>query len=169
MPEVDGMLGYEAFKGKVLRLDFKRNTMEVTSGGGCSGGTLKLITFGKVGPPIVTTTGFSVNGKPIVAQVDTLFAGSMVVYPEAVEKLGLTDLTKTKLREHFPYTDGGVDMMKASAAEDFAGKPFGDQPVYFATPEVHIPDGLFEATVGFKLLVGRVVTFDFAGGCFGIL
>jgi len=169
MPEVDGTLGYEAFKGKVLRLDFKKNTLEVTTGGGCSGGTMKLITFGKTGPLIVTTTGFSVNGKPVVAQVDTLYAGSMVVYPDAVTKLGLTDLAKTKVREHFPYTDGGVDMLKASATEDFAGKPFGDQPVYFATPEVHLPDGLFDATIGFKLLAGRVVTFDFAGSCFGIL
>jgi hypothetical protein len=117
----------------------------------------------------VTTTGFSVNGKPVVAQVDTLYAGSMVVYPDAVAKLGLTDLTKTKVREHFPYTDGGVDMLKASAAEDFAGKPLGDQTVYFATPEVHVPDSLFDATIGFKLLAGHTVTFDFAGSCFGIL
>ena len=169
MPEVDGTLGYEAFKGKVLRLDFKKNTMEVTTGGGCSGGTMKLITFGKSGPLALTTTGFSVNGKPVVAQVDTLFAGSMLVFPDAVEKLGLTDLTKTKAREHFPYTFGGVDMIKASATEDFSGKPLGDQTVYFATPEVHLPDALFDAKIGFKLLAGHTVTFDFAGSCFGIL
>ena len=169
MPEVDGTLGYEAFKGKLLRLDFKKNTLEVTSSGGCSGGTMKLITFGKSGPLTVTTTGFSVNGKPVVAQVDTLFAGSMLVFPDAVEKLGLTDLTKTKAREHFPYTFGGVDMIKASATEDFSGKPLGDQTVYFATPEVHLPDALFDAKIGFKLLAGHTVTFDFAGSCFGIL
>ena len=168
MPEVDGTLGYEAFKGKVLRLDLHKNTIEVSSGGGCSGGTIALKTFGKTGPPIVTTTGFSVNGKPVVAQVDTLFAGSMVVYPDAVEKLGLTVGAKTKEREHFPFTDGGVDMLKSTAPQAFAGKPLGDQPVYFATPGVHIPDGLFEATVGMKLLANRVVTFDFVASCFDL-
>ena len=154
MPEVDGTLGYTVFKGKVLRMDLHKNTIEVSSGGGCGGGTIALKTFGKTGPPIVTTTGFSVNGKPVVAQVDTMFAGSMVVYPDAVEKLGLTEATKTKEREHFPFTDGGVDMLKSSAPQAFAGKPLGDQSVYFATPGIHIPDGLFEATVGMKLLTG---------------
>ena len=168
MPEVDGTLGYTVFKGKVLRMDLHKNTIEVSSGGGCGGGTIALKTFGKTGPPIVTTTGFSVNGKPLVAQVDTMFAGSMVVYPDAVEKLGLTEATKTKEREHFPFTDGGVDMLKSAAPQAFAGKPLGIQPVYFATPGVHIPDGLFEATVGMKLLAGRVVTFDFAGSCFAL-
>ena len=168
MPEVDGTLGYTVFKGKVLRMDLHKNTIEVSSGGGCGGGTIALKTFGKTGPPIVTTTGFSVNGKPLVAQVDTMFAGSMVVYPDAVEKLGLTEATKTKEREHFPFTDGGVDMLKSSAPQAFAGKPLGDQSVYFATPGIHIPDGLFEATVGMKLLTGRVVTFDFAESCFDL-
>jgi len=168
MPEVDGTLGYGAFKGKVLRMDLHKNTIEITSGGGCGGGTIVLKTFGKTGPPIVTTTGFSVNGKPVVAQVDTMFTGSMIVYPDAVEALGLTTATKTKEREHFPFTDGGVDMLKSTAPEAFAGKPLGDQPVYFATPGVHIPDGLFEATVGMRLLAGRVVTFDFAGSCFDL-
>ena len=168
MPEVDGTLGYTVFKGKVLRMDLHKNTIEVSSGGGCGGGTIALKTFGKTGPPIVTTTGFSVNGKPLHPQVDTMFAGSMVVYPDAVEKLGLTEATKTKEREHFPFTDGGVDMLKSAAPQAFAGKPLGIQPVYFATPGVHIPDGLFEATVGMKLLAGRVVTFDFAGSCFAL-
>jgi len=168
MPEVDGTLGYEVFKGKILRMDLHKNTIEISSGGGCVGGTIALKTFGKTGPPIVTTTGFSVNGKPVVAQVDTMFAGSMVVYPDAVEALGLTAATKTKEREHFPFTDGGVDMLKSTAPQAFAGKSLGDQPVYFATPGMHIPDGLFEATVGMKILAGRVVTFDFAGSCFDL-
>jgi len=169
MPEVDGTLGYEAFQGKTLQMDLKKNTLQVSSGSGCSGGTLALIKFGNAGPPIVTSTGFSVNGKPVVAQVDTLYAGSMVVYPDAVDKLGLTDAAKTKVREHFAYTDGGVDMLKSTAKEEFDGKPLGgDQSVYFATPEVHTPDGLFEATVGIKLLTGRVLTFDFARSCFGV-
>jgi len=169
MPEVDGTLGYEAFQGKTLRLDLKKNTVTVSSGSGCSGETLALITFGNAGPPIVTSTGFSVNGKPVVvAQVDTLYAGTMLVYPDAVDKLGLTAAAKTKEREHFAYTDGGVDMLKSTAKEEFAGTTMGDQPVYFTTPGVHTPDGLFDATVGIKLLLGRVVTFDFARSCFGV-
>jgi len=172
MPEVDGMLGYEAFKGKVLRIDFKKNTVEVSSAGGGCDGKVTLIKFGKTGPPVVTVTGFSVNGKPVVAQVDTLYAGTMVVYPDSVEKLGLTtEATKTrnKPQEHFAYTDGGVDMLKATAKEEFAGRELGDQPVYFALPGVRVPDGLFDAKVGMKLFSGRTLTLDFAQSCFGLM
>ena len=173
MPDVDGILGYDAFKGKLLRLDFKKMTMEVSSAAGPCDGTEKLITFGKGGPLVVTTTGFSVNGKPVVAQVDTLFAGTMVVYRESVEKLGLTTEavnTKGKPQEHFPFTDGGVEMLKASAKEEFGGKPIsGDQPVYFGLPGAHTPEGLFDATVGMGLFSGRVVSFDFAHSCFGMM
>jgi hypothetical protein len=167
IPEVDGFLGYEAFQGKSLQMDLKKNTIAVSSGSSCSGGTLKLITFGSSGPPIVTATGFSVNGKPVVAQVDTLYAGSMLVFPTAVEKLGLTAEAKSKEREHFPYTDGGVDMIKSTGKEEFGGKTLGGD-LYFATPEVHLPDGLFEATVGMKLLAGHTVVFDFAHNCFAV-
>jgi len=170
IPEVDGFLGYEAFHGKALQMDFKKNIVTVAAASvACSGGSLKLIPFGNAGRPIVTSTGFSVNGKPVLAQVDTLYGGTMLIYPTAVEKLGLTDIAKTKEREHFPYTDGGVDMLKGIAKEDFAGRPFGDQPLYFATPEVHTPDGLFDATVGMKLLAGHTVVFDFTHSCFGIM
>jgi len=171
MPDADGTLGYEAFTGKTLRLDFKKMTMEVSGAAGACDGTEKLIPFGKGGRPVVTTTGFSVNGKPVVAQVDTAFAGTMVVYPESVDKLGLTDLAvkkKASPQEHFPFTDGGVDMLKASAKEDFAGRGMGDQPVYFALPGVRLPDGLFDATVGMGLLGGKVVTLDLGHGCFSV-
>ena len=173
MPEVDGTLGYEAFKGKVLRMDLRKMTVEVASaGGGCDGSAMKLIPFGKSGAPVVTATGFSVNGKPVVAKVDTFYAGTMLVYPDAVEKVGLTaeaNKTRNKVQEHFPYTDGGVDMLKATASEEFAGKALGaDLPVYLALPGVRLPDGSFDAMVGMKLLNGHTVTFDFAQSCFGL-
>lgn len=34
-------------------------------------------------------------------------------------------------------------------------------PLYFATPKVHAPDGMFDGTVGAGLFAGHVLTFDF--------
>jgi hypothetical protein len=168
IPDVDGFLGYEAFKGKTLEMNLKKNTISVSDSSSCSGGTLKLIPFGKSGAMTVTTTGFDVDGKPVVAQVNTLFAGSMLVYPDSVAKLGLTDVAKTRQKENFPFTDGGVNLLTATAKESFGDKELGDD-VFFLTPGVLAPGGVFNATVGYKLLADHTVIFDFGGGCFQVL
>ena len=39
-------------------------------------------------------------------------------------------------------------------------------PLYFATPKVHAPDGMFDGTVGAALFAGHVVIFDFRANRF---
>jgi hypothetical protein len=50
--------------------------------------------------------------------------------------------------------------------ESFRGVPLGDgnPKVYFPTPGVHEPDGMFDATVGLELFVDAIVTLDFHNG-----
>ena len=125
-------------------------------------GTLTTPTFGKKGPPILVATGFSVNGREITAQIDTLFSGTMLIYPTSVEKLGLTEAAQTTTKEFFKYTDDGVDMLKATAAtESFGSRPLAENaPLYFATTAVHLPDGMFDGTVGHALFAGSVLTLN---------
>jgi hypothetical protein len=40
-----------------------------------------------------------VNAKPVTAQIDTLFTGSMLIYPTSVEKLGLAEAARTTKKE----------------------------------------------------------------------
>ena len=165
MPKADGTLGYKAFEGRALRLDYPHKSIEVSGPqSDCTGpcGKLSLITFGQHGPPILVVSGFDVNGKPLSAQVDTLFAGTLLVYPTSVEKLGLSALAKTQQKRSFPYTDGGVDMFEApGTTQGFAGTLLKrGAPVYFATPDVHQPDGMFDGTVGDALLGKFAVTLD---------
>ena len=92
-----------------------------------------------------------------------MFTGTMLIYPTSVEKLGLTKESKSEVKKYIAFTDGGVDMFQATAAtEGFGGRTLlSDAPLYFAGPKVHLPDGLFDATVGDALLRGHVATFDF--------
>ena len=59
-------------------------------------------------------------------------------------------------------------MVRGNAAEE----SFGDQllmanaPLYFATPKVHAPDGMFDGTVGSALFEGHVVSLDFGANRF---
>ena len=168
MPMADGSLSYVDMKDRVLTLDYRCKTIEISqsgTGAPCRSrcGTISYPTFGKEGPPIVVATGFELNGQPVTMQVDSLFAGTMLIYPTSVSKLGSDDEARNRKVRKFPYTDGGVDMLEGRAAsEGFAGRSLlTEAPIYFATPDVHLPDGMFDGTVGAELFAGHVITLNF--------
>ncbi|HXN74631.1 MAG TPA: retropepsin-like aspartic protease [Candidatus Acidoferrales bacterium] len=169
MPTADGALAYTAFKDRLLELDYVRRTVRfsdpLTAELACPGfcGTMTTPTFGKRGPPIIVSTGFSVNAKPITAQIDTLFSGTMLIYPPSVKKLDLSEEAKTTKKQLFKYTDGGVDMMEAQSKTEAFGTLVlaKNAPLYFATSAVHLPDDLFDATVGHELFEHSVLSLDF--------
>jgi Aspartyl protease len=168
-PNADGTLAYPIFKDRLLKLDYRNKAVslseplsrEVPCESFC--GEITLPTFGKQGPPIVVTNGFSINGLSMTAQLDTLFAGTMLIYPPSVEKLGLAHEAASSRKEFFPYTDNGVEMTVGQAKNESFGDLtlMNDPSVYFATPAVHTPDGMFDATVGQGLLRNRALWLDF--------
>lgn len=167
-PEAEGTVSYTSFKDRVLSLDYAKHRLTFGAPGEtvaapAHSGDLSYPTFGPKGPPIVVASGFAVNGKPVSAQVDTLYSGSLLVYSASVAKLGLEGEATAKATRHFPFTDGGVDMIEGRAGEEgFAGKALLSQAgLYFPTPDVHQPDGLFDATVGQELFAGHRLTLDF--------
>lgn len=171
-PGVEGALAYTLFKDYVLQIDYPHRSVRILDAPPASAGAsgaLKLITFGKQGPPIVVGSGFSVNGKPVNAQIDTCYTGTLLVYDRAVSGLGLagTAAAARSQPKYFPYTDGGVNMNQAAVDRiAFGGYVLSGKPatVYFpgtGDNPVHEPDGLFEATVGNVLFAHSIVTLDF--------
>jgi hypothetical protein len=178
MPDVAGTLAYTAFKDRMVQIDFVAHKVRIsevlTAPAPCSGACDKfsLITFGKKGPPIMVAEGFEINGKSVSAQIDTMFTGTMLIYSASIDKLGLAELAKTEKTEHFAFTDGGVEMKVApTEKESFHGLALGvsSPVVYFPTPDVHEPDGLFDATVGLALFYGTVLTMDFRDMTFSLV
>jgi len=170
-PQSSGTLDYVDLRDRVLTLDYRRHTVEISDAPSTTvgeSGTLSYPTFGHQGPSIVATTGFAVNGKPITVQVDTLYTGTLLIYPTSVSRLGLDAAAAVTATRNFPFTDGGVPMIESKAArESFAGSDLmKDAPLYFATGKVHTPDGLFDGTVGNALLNGHRITFDFKSNRF---
>jgi hypothetical protein len=163
-PPADGSIAYTFFKDRRVRIDYARHTIVLSDAGAPLPGKLELITFGTQGPPIVVGSPFTVNGKPVHAQIDTCYTGSLLVYDDAVGKLGLS---KSGTPKYFPDTDGGVNMLAATATS--LGFEYtvldGKKPTLYFVGEgknpVHQPDGLFEATVGNALFAHSVVTLDF--------
>lgn len=169
-PGMKGTLAYTAFKDRLLQIDWPHHEVRISApleGKVALPGDsdrLELITFGKEGPPIVVVNGFEIDGRPLSAQLDTFYTGSLLVYDASIARLLLAKEASTSQTAFFPYTDGGVKMRRAQAqSESFHGTSLGDAApsVYFPTPDVHEPDGLFDATVGTALLKESVLTLDF--------
>lgn len=163
-PPADGSLAYTFFKDRVLQIDYPHHKLrisDVSVSEANAPGTLQLITFGQKGPPILVGAPFHVNGRSVHAQIDTCFTGTLLVYDAALEKLGLKKEGKP---EFFVFTDGGVNMLAASARSLGFGERTLGSKVYFVGAgdnPVHQPDDLFEATVGNALFAHSVVTLDF--------
>jgi len=166
----DGALTFGSFKNRIVQLDFRDHLMRVseplTTPQTVPANSADLIVkhFGKYGPVTIVTPGFSVNGNQIEAQIDTLFTGTMLIYPESVKKLHLEKLSKSRKKEDFPFW-GGVKLVRADAETESFGnlELLQNGPLYFTTPEAstHTPEGQFDATVGVALLFGTVTTLDF--------
>ena len=169
--EVEGALAYTLFKEQVLQIDYPHHTVrvldELPESASRFASELKLITFGKQGPPIVVGSGFSVDGTAVSAQIDTCYTGTLLIYDRAIAALGLQGGAAHGQVKYFPYTDGGVNLYEAAAASvAFGSYVLARRParVYFSAAgrnRVHQPDGLFEATVGNALFAHSVVTLDF--------
>jgi predicted aspartyl protease len=176
-PNADGTIAYTAFKDRILQLDYPASTVSVseplTAAVTCppaNCGMLSLTPFRENGPKIIASTGFNVNGRSLYAQVDTMYTGTMLIYPSAVNMYGLKKLSRTQQTKHFSFTDGGVDMFEAHVGREGFGRQtlLTDAPIYFAGPKVHLPTAQLEGTIGTGLLAGHTATFDFHDNHFWI-
>ncbi len=170
---VEGALAYPLFKDRILQIDYAHLVIRLLASqaptAATTGSPLQLITFGKQGPPIVVGSGFRVDGRALSAQIDTCYTGTLVVYTQAIDRLGLgRAAAEGRSRpKYFPYTDGGVNMNEATVESiGFGSYVLAPRPapVYFPGESgnpVHEPGGLFEATVGNALFVHSVLTLDF--------
>jgi hypothetical protein len=168
----DGALTYGSFQNRVLQLDFPKHVIRIsepeTEAQPCPHdcGDLVARRVGQFGPATLTVSGFEMNGQPVAAQIDTLFTGTMLVYPTSVEKLGLKKASKTKSKDEFLYMQGGVKLARSDGfAFSFHGTPLVQNgPIYFwSSKEEAAPTVTFDATIGTALLGRSLVTFDFKG------
>jgi hypothetical protein len=168
----DGGLTYRSFKDRLVQIDFPHHALRISEPlrdpqpcpRTCS--PLVIKHFGRFGPVTLTTKGFEVNGQSMDAQIDTLFTGTLLIYPLSLEKLGLKKVKKDKTKESFPFMQGGIQLVHSAkgASESFQGVPLlQDAPIYFAPADRAFPELQFDATVGSGLLSHGVVTFDFKG------
>lgn len=167
----DGGLTYGAFQNRLVKIDALQHLLKISepeSGPAecprnCADLTVKH--FGQFGPVTLTVHGFSVNDEPVDAQIDSMFSGTVLIYPASIEKLGLKKAAKSKQKQVFPYTQNGIELIAGEAAsEGFQDVTLSHgAPVYFPTKQEAFSNMQFDATAGWGLLKLGRVTFDFKG------
>jgi hypothetical protein len=167
----DGALSYKAFQNRIVQLDYPHQLVRISEPQdtpppcphSCS--DLATTRIGKYGPLTITTNGFAIDVQPVEAQIDTLFTGTMLVYPDSVEKLGLRKQAKAKRKEFFPYVESGIKLARFDGvSQSFRDTTLIDNaPLYFFTSNDRPPAVQFDVTVGSGLLSHAAVTFDFKG------
>jgi hypothetical protein len=166
----DGALTFGSFQNRRVQIDWSRHVLRISEPmptpvdcpRDC--GDLSTRRFGQYGPPTLTAAGFEIEGKEVDAQIDTLFTGTMFVYPPAVETLELTDVNKAKHKEEFPFMQGGLRLTRGIGVNYTYHRDalLNDSPVYFwSSKEEAAPKPGFDATVGTGLLSRALFTFDF--------
>jgi hypothetical protein len=168
----DGALTFGALQNRMLQIDFTRRIARVSEplkeAVPCPNTCSNIITkhFGQYGPVTLTVEGFEINGQQLDAQIDTLFTGTLLIYPAAADRLGMKKLSKSKQKEAFPYTQDGLQLARAEGVTlRFRGSTLlQNAPAYFWQEKDEAPSATqFDATVGTGLLSHAVIAFDFKG------
>ncbi len=167
----DGALTFRSFRDRILQIDFATRTLRVSEpqkdSMPCPHACADLLIkrFGQYGPPTLSTGGFEFDGQPLDAQLDTLFTGTVLLYPHSLARLGLEKL-KSKHKTYFPFVQNGVELSD-TASEDkitFRGVPvLSGVTVYLWPKDYAVPKVQFDAIIGTGLLTQQTVTFDFKG------
>lgn len=170
LAKYDGTLDYTFFKDRVLQIDYQHHVIRVSQllkpdeHPKPGKGVLKLVNFHDWGPPIVVGGPFTVDGKPLEAQIDTSYTGSLLLFSGAEKSFGFEALEAHAKVRNFPITDGGVDMLGVQVdSTGFDGSVLSKPAtVYLPTIKVHQPyQERFQGTVGNEFFAGTVLTLDF--------
>ncbi|HEX4751022.1 MAG TPA: hypothetical protein VH302_15890 [Bryobacteraceae bacterium] len=170
----DGVLAFRAFQNRIIAIDYAHQKVRISepldSEQPCPHDCTQLVVrhVGKYGPVTITSDGFSVSGKPVQAQIDTMFTGTMLIYQDFVKQLGLNKLAKAKHKEFFPYLLGGVRLAQAEGPSlGYNGMVIYDIPLYFFDKEdAHEDPANYDVTVGSGLFSHGTAVFDFKGNHF---
>ncbi len=160
----DGTLGYAAFKGRVLQLDYGTRKLRLLDSPPAATATavplpIRWLAFQKNAPPLVAVDHLRIGSRTFCAQVDTFFAGSLILFAgklAGVEPVAARDVPAT-------YYEGAklsAGRLKEAAALGGAAFSAGE-PIYVATKEARTPQTDIAAVLGNAFFHDSVLTLDF--------
>jgi hypothetical protein len=157
---VDGSLGYQAFRDRVVTIDY-RNGRLVFPDTLPDGETTAItwLKFDDASAELVTFDGLTIDGFPVTAQLDTSVSKFVIIFTTKLPDVAIDNAPKDPL-----YTYAGVTLPPGKVGSVRLGTTTLRAPgvvVYGAGAEAHVPTSAISAVVGSGLFRRRAVTLDF--------
>ena len=155
---VDGTLGYEAFRDRIVTLDYVKRRL--TFPGVVPDGeraTIIWLKYDDRSPELITFDELKVDGFPATAQLDTLMAKNAIVFTTKLADL-LIDNAPNAPR----YDYEGTSLSPGRVGSIRLGTTTLASPavVYQADASAHVPTTAIAVVVGDGLFAKRAVTLD---------
>ena len=159
-----GTLGYRFFQEQVIQIDYPASKLRVLpemppKPEGAVVLPMQWKQYLKDGPYLITTDQFHVGDHALVAQFDTLFARSMILFTTKVPWL---ESERIKELPPFFYEEGILRPVQPAgtvALGDHRYEP--TPPAYLADKEARVPETDITAVLGNVFFLNAVVTLDY--------
>ncbi|HZW53078.1 MAG TPA: hypothetical protein VFF00_03540 [Candidatus Elarobacter sp.] len=157
---VDGSLGYDAFRDRVVTLDYKSGRLvfpdQVPDGERTA---ITWLQYHDRSPKLVTFDGLTIDGFPVTAQFDTAMSKSVIVFTTKLPELLIDSAPRDPLYVYEGATlpPGKVGSVRLGTTTLAASGVV----VYTAGANAHVPTTAIAAVVGDRLFAKRAVTLDF--------
>jgi hypothetical protein len=157
---VDGSLGYQAFRDRVVTIDFRNRRLafpDTLPDGEAT--AITWLKFDDASPELVTFDGLMIDGFPATAQLDTSVSKYVIIFTTKLPDVAIDNAPKDPL-----YTYRGVTLPPGKVGSVRLGVTTLRAPgvvVYGAGAEAHVPTSAIAAVAGSGLFARRAVTLDF--------
>jgi hypothetical protein len=158
---VDGSLGYEAFRDRVVTLDYLNRRLtfpDVLPDGERT--KITWIKYHDRSPQLVTFDDLVIDGFPATAQFDTAMSKNAIVFTTKLPDLAVDNAPKAP-----PYSYDEAALAPGRVGSIKLGTTTLASPVviYAADAHAHVPTTAIAVVVGDGLFAKRAVTLDFPG------
>ncbi|MDB5072593.1 MAG: hypothetical protein JWM87_3704 [Candidatus Eremiobacteraeota bacterium] len=159
---VDGSLGYEAFRDRVVTIDYRKRRLvfpDTVPDGETA--AITWLKFDERSRELVTFDGLTIDGFPATAQFDTAVSKYVIIFTTKLPDVAIDNAPKDPL-----YTYRGVTLPPGKVGSVRFGTTTLRAPgvvVYGAGAEAPVPASAIAAVAGSGLFARFAVTLDFPG------
>ena len=160
---LDGVLGYEAFRDRVLTLDFHNRRVvfpDILPDG--ESAQITWLRYDANSPPLVTISDVTVDGFPAGALIDTALGKNAVIFESKLPDLALDNENDKRLG---PFAYAGEPLRPGRVGSVRLGTTtlMGSVRCYGADARAHVPASEIAIILGSGIFQNWALTLDFPG------
>jgi len=156
---VDGSLGYEALRDRVVTLDYPNRRLvfpnELPDG---EKTTITWLKYHDRSPELVTFEGLSIDAFAVTTQLDTAMAKNAIVFTSKVPDLAIIPDAKAPL---YFYEEATLQPGRVGSIRLGTTLLAANVLIYTPGAGAHVPTTTISAVAGDQLFANRAVTLDF--------